>query len=43
MTGAVFIDLRKAFYTVDHACLLSKFKYYGIEGKEAALFGSYLF
>ena len=30
MTGAVFIDLRKAFDTVDHARLLSKLPIYGI-------------
>ena len=41
MTAAVFMNLRKAFHTVDHACLLSKFKYYGIEGiKEAGSFES---
>ena len=36
MTEAVFMDLRKVFLTVGHAYLLSKFKYYGIEGEEAA-------
>ena len=30
-TGAVYIDLRKAFDTVDHATLLSKLPKYGIK------------
>ena len=34
MTGAVFIDLRKAFDTVDHARLLSKLPIYGMKNKE---------
>ena len=43
MTGAVFIDLRKAFDTVDHARLLSKLPIYGIKNKELCWFESYLF
>ena len=42
-TGAVFIDLRKAFDTVDHARLLSKLPIYGIKNKELCWFESYLF
>ena len=38
MTEAVFMDLRKVFHTVGHAYLPSYFKYYGIEGEEAARF-----
>ena len=43
MTGAVFIDLQKAFDTVDHARLLSKLSIYGIKNKELSWFESYLF
>ena len=43
MTGAVFIDLRKAFDTVDHERLLSKLLNYGIKNKELCWFESYLF
>ena len=43
MTGAVFIDLRKAFDTVDHARLLSKLPIYSIKSKELCWFESYLF
>ena len=43
MTGAVFGDLRKAFNTVGHACLLSKLRAYGVEGSELSWFETYLF
>jgi len=34
LTGAVFIDLTKAFDTISHAVLLEKIKSYGVNGKE---------
>ena len=42
LTGAVFIDLSKAFNTVDHALLLQKLRYYGIENLELKWFEDYL-
>lgn len=42
-TGAVFLDLRKAFDTVHHSCLLEKLPVYGIEGYELLWFQDYLF
>ena len=43
LTGAIFIDLRKAFDTVDHATLLSNLPAYGINGRELRWIESYLF
>ena len=39
---SVFIDLSKAFDTLDHYILIEKLKYYGIEGVQLQLFKSYL-
>ena len=42
-TGAVFLDLSKAFDTVDHAWIISKLASYGICKTEQKWFESYLF
>ena len=42
MTGAVFIDFRKAFDSIDHQLLLNKLSALGIENQEYAGFESYL-
>ena len=42
LTGAVFIDLRKAFDTVDHAVLLDKLSNLEILDKEHGWFTDYL-
>ena len=42
LTGAIYIDLRKAFDSVPLIYLLSKLTKYGIEDKELQWFTSYL-
>ena len=40
--GSVFIDLKKAFDTVDHRILCEKLMHYGIQDREIGWFKSYL-
>ena len=42
-TGAVFIDLSKAFDTISHSVLLSKLSRYGVNDMELQWFTDYLF
>ena len=42
-TGALYMDLRKAFDTVHHGCLLNKLSFYGIQKTELESFTDYLF
>lgn len=43
LTGAVFVDLREAFDTIDHSTLLRKLSAIGIVGNEHNWFDDYLF
>ena len=43
LTGAVFIDLSKAFDTVSHGALLNKLPSFGIDARELQLITHYLF
>ena len=42
LTGAVFIDLKKTFDTVDHGLLIEKLSQYGIDNLELLWFTDYL-
>ncbi len=41
-TGAIFIDLSKAFDTFSHSLLLDKLKNYGLSDSDIKLMSSYL-
>ena len=43
MVGAVFVDLSKAFDTLNHGRIISKLESYGVNDIELEWFGNYLF
>ena len=43
INGFLFLDLKKAFDTVDHNILISKLEKYGIRGTALHLFQCYIF
>ena len=43
LTGAVYVDLPRAFDTIGHSVLLQKLSTYGVKDKELKWFNSYLF
>lgn len=43
MTGAIFVDLSKAFDTLSHAQIIKNLSCYGIHDREKELFANYLF
>lgn len=43
LTGAVFLDLTKAFDTISHTVLIEKIRSYGVYSNELIWFTDYLF
>ena len=42
LNSVIFLDIKKAFDTVDHKIVLQKLSYYGIKGNSQKLIDSYL-